>query len=167
MVIFFILYLDFKKKNYIRFLIDFLIAFYFKFVLIRRETKGVYKMKLNKVEKLGLGIVAFTVPGLALAAATNVGGIASGLKTQATQITVLVSAASYLIGAAVCVKAALEFKKYSTDQGRTPLSQPCIYAAVGACLLAFPAFTGVGIGTIFGTTAGQGTSAGADDVVQG
>ena len=94
---------------------------------------------------------------------SNIGDVAAGLQSQAGNIADLVGAVSFLLGIGVAVAGLLKLRQHAlnpSDSGAR-LSAAFTYLLVGAALVAIPTTLGVGIGSLFGTGAGNVTMDGS------
>ena len=111
---------------------------------------------MNKIANVK-NLMAFSIlamPGLALAQATNAGGMADAIYEQFGSFSTLLIGAAFLLGLFLGVKAILGFKKNSEDGGREGIGKPVTYAVLAFVAVSFGTFLTVGNASIFG---GDGT----------
>lgn len=96
---------------------------------------------------------AFAAYGSAPGDSAGLGALTRNFKDSANSITDLLSLASYVIGVAFGIKAALKFKEHNETKGQTPISQPMVLLVVAAFLLALPTLLLVAKDAVLGTGA--------------
>jgi hypothetical protein len=98
---------------------------------------------------LTLSLILWTDLVLAQAA-TNVGGVALKVISNLKAVTRLITAGSYVTGAAMFFIAIFQFRQHKENPTQTPLSKPMMFLAIASALLFFPTLVTITEGTIFG-----------------
>ena len=103
--------------------------------------------KLLWISSLGLLIFA----GVAAAASTTLGGMASAVTGSFTQITQLITGGSYLAGLAFSIAAIMKFKQHKDNPTQIPVGTPVALVFIAASFLFLPSILTVAGYTMFGT----------------
>lgn len=85
----------------------------------------------------------------------SVGEIASDLRGQVTNLSLLATVVSFVVGVALAIMGLIKFKQNANNPNdpSAKMSSAFILVFVGAALVAIPAVLGSGIQTVFGTGA--------------
>lgn len=122
------------------------------------------------MKKVILGLLSlscFVVGTIALAqtsggtSSTGIGGVASTVTTNLTNIAKLITAASYVAGMAFAVGAIVKFKAHKDNPTQIPIGTPIALLFVGAALIFIPTVFKVSGQTLFG---GSGEVAGVSGI---
>jgi hypothetical protein len=120
------------------------------FINMNSNDLEIKKMKKTSMLKGALAFVTLSVFSITVFAADGATGVINrGIET-ANAATVLVIAASALIGLALLVAGGLQLKKYSEDPRQTPLSKPLIFIIAGALIFGLSATSETMTTSIFG-----------------
>lgn len=137
-------------KNTITFLYDFVVGAYHWFGSM---FSSIWNTITGWIESINLFLFhAQTAP----ANPSNINDVANQVVGNMAGVAELLSGMAYLIGLGFGIQAALSFKQYNEDGGRTPISKPVTYAVVSAMLLSLPSFLSVGYETTFANGTAQG-----------
>lgn len=91
------------------------------------------------------------IPAFASAADEGLGTIATHVVTSFSKIAKLITAGSYLAGAAFAVGAIMKFKQHKDNPTQNPIGTPIALVFIAAALMFLPAlYHAAGI-TVFGT----------------
>ena len=114
------------------------------------------RLVLNKGSVIVKFLLVLLFAKLALAQATTIGGVASRVTASLDNVTLLITAAAYVTGAAMFFVAIFQFRQHKENPTQTPLSKPMMFLGIAAALLFFPTLIKVTAGTIFGSGASTG-----------
>lgn len=112
-------------------------------------------MKNNLTVALGALIATGLLLGPGAALAQSVGDIATDLRSQVTNVNLLVTVISFVLGVALAIVGIMKFKAHSQNPNdpSAKMSTAFILMFAGAALVAIPAVLGSGIQTIWGSGA--------------
>lgn len=112
-------------------------------------------MKTNLTVALGALIATGLLIGPGAAVAQSVGDIATDLRGQVTNINLLITVISFVLGVALAIIGIMKFRAHSQNPNdpSAKMSTAFILMFSGAALVAIPAVLGSGIQTIWGTGA--------------
>jgi hypothetical protein len=104
---------------------------------------------------MAVAAAATVLPVAAFAQARDVGGIATSLTTQTTQVATFVTVAAFVIGVGLAIAGLLKFRAHSQNPNdpSNKMSTAFMLVFVGAAMVAIPATLGSGILTVFGSGA--------------
>ena len=114
------------------------------------------KLLLLTTRLSGLTALAASAGYSAFALADNSGGIASlatSWGSTAQTLSTTIGQGVFLLGIVTALGAALKFKAHGEDPRQTPLKICLIYAFAAAAMIGLPTMLGVGVGTLFGSSA--------------
>lgn len=116
---------------------------------------GIVHMKLSHIRTAaGIATLSIVMAGPALAQMTA-GEIAGDLRGQVSNVGVLISVVSFVLGVALAIAGLMKFRAHSQNPNdpSNKMSTAFVLMFAGAGLVAVPAVLGTGIATIFGTNA--------------
>jgi len=121
---------------------------------------------LNRLHSLPYKLLASATVAMASTGARaegNVGDVADNLITQASSVGKLIVAGSFIGGLVMLGTGLMKLKQAAENPNQTKYSEGIWRVAVGAALVAIPAFTGtlsetLGLGAAPGITAGGGAT---------
>ena len=118
-------------------------------------------MQLIQQKKLS-AFMALAVLPVAARSQDNLGDVADTLTAQISNFGQLVGAVAVLVGIGMLVMCAVKFRAYSTNpqDPSASLGGAVGWLIAGAALVAIPEFLDVGVTSLFGDTATQGTFSG-------
>lgn len=101
-----------------------------------------------------IGLLLFT--GMAAAAVTTVGGMASQIIGSFSSLAKLITAGSYIAGLGFSIGAIMKFKQHKDNPTQIPIGTPIALLFIAAALLFLPTILGIASGTFFkgGKTSG-------------
>ena len=95
----------------------------------------------------------------------NIGTISATIYSNFTNVTKLITSASYVAGVSLMVVSLFQFKQHKENPTQVPLSKPMMLLAMGTALIFIPTITDIASATFFGSEGGS--SAGPSGVVVG
>ena len=98
------------------------------------------------------GLLCFSI---AAWSADTIGDVAKNIYATFTDITKLLTGASYVGGTMLMGTAIFLFKQHKDNPTQTPLSKPMMLLAMGTALIFLPTITDIASATYFGKTGGD------------
>ena len=120
-------------------------------------------IKGNRRVRTLLCLSLFSFATGSIAADLTLGGMASQITGSFTQLTKLITAASYLGGIAFSIGAIMKFKQHKDSPTQIQIGQPIGLTFIGAALLFLPTMLEITGATLFGS--GGGSTAGPTGTV--
>ena len=114
-------------------------------IKLNNKNKALFKKVALGASVVGLGVVSFD----ALAAAQDLGQVASQITSSFTKVTQLVTGGSYLAGIAFAIGAIMKFKAHKDNPTQITIGTPIALLFVAAALLFLPSVLGVAGQTMF------------------
>ena len=114
-------------------------------IKLNNKNKALLKKVALSASVVGLGVVSFD----ALAAAQDLGQVASQITSSFTKVTQLVTGGSYLAGIAFAIGAIMKFKAHKDNPTQITIGTPIALLFVAAALLFLPSVLGVAGQTMF------------------
>ncbi|MBW3243571.1 hypothetical protein KUV57_12935 [Epibacterium sp. DP7N7-1] len=112
------------------------------------------RFKQIRVLKLATGSLFFslTMSQSVFAQARDIGGIATDLTSQVSQVGTLIAVISFVLGVALAMAGLMKFRAHSQNPNdpSNKMSTAFVLIFAGAGLVAVPSVLGSGVSTIFG-----------------
>ncbi|MFY7697385.1 MAG: type IV secretion protein IcmD [Legionella sp.] len=91
----------------------------------------------------------------AVAAADDIGTVASNITSTFEKLAKLITAGSYLAGLGFSIGAIMKFKQHKDNPTQIPIGTPIALVFIAAALLFLPSILGVAGATMFGSSGGK------------
>lgn len=126
--------------------------------MIKKSIRKVLDLPLLATTSVMAAAAVPTAAQSQAAQSQNIGSLADGVREQFDNLGTLVATAAFLGGLFFAATGLFKLKQAVDTQGQQVKYGDGVWRlALGSALVAFPAVLGVGVGTIFGDSAGVGT----------